>query len=178
MGLLRILAVAVILTGCSKLETGERFYTVKAGDHYAKPRSGERTGNRIDFNFYVHDSWYYPADHDVGWSKLIGLSNSLSPHWNSGRMAWRCRKDFTIVMAAYFYLNKHRYVYEFESVNEGWNYGSVYFAGDRYHVTLNDVTLTHDYEYGKVSGNQYLCHPYFGGRLPAPHDVHFQIELL
>jgi len=174
---LTIIAALLLLAACSKIETGERSYVIKAGEHYATPRTTEQTGNRISFTFYVDDSWYYTCAHDVGWSKLLGLSNSLSPHWNSARLAWRCRQDSTIVLAAYFYLNKIRYIYEFGAVDVGWHYGEVYFSGERYHVRLNDRTITHPYKWGKVSGNQYLCHPYFGGDKPAPHDVKFYINI-
>lgn len=166
-----IIVLFFLLAACSKLEQGEQTYTIEAGKHYASPRYVAQTSD-VSFDFYVDTTWYYPASHDVGWSKLTGLSHNANPHGNSGRIGWRCRKGTEIHLSGYFYLNKHRYIYELGQYAVGWHSGRVWFDGKRYNVEVNGQHVSHFAEWSGTANN-YLCHPYFGGQLAAPHKIMF-----
>ena len=168
-----------MFSGCEKIENMTT-YTIEGGKHYSNERKIVAVGNKIDFRFYVHKNWIYPAKHDVGWSKLIGLSHNVNVHANSGRIAWRCRGGEHIRLAGYFYLNKHRYVYEFDRDYEigEWYYGSVWFDDGYYNVMVDGEVKTHEFHWRDGDGTFFLCHPYFGGEQPAPHWLTFYFEWL
>lgn len=166
----------LFIASCSKFDEGAKDYTIKKGSHYVDKRYIQKTKD-ITFNFYVHPSWTYEPQVDVGWSKLIGLTHNMNTRDNSGRIAWRCREGKEIHLAAYFFLNKDRYTYEMGVFEVGWHSGRVWFDGKRYNIEVNGNHVTHVDELPDTP-NTYICHPYFGGTLPAPHDMYFYFEVL
>jgi hypothetical protein len=179
-----IIIILILLASCSKFED-EMQFRIKAGKHYADNRSAVKVNsNRIDFEFYVHPSWRYEPGHDVGWSKMIGLSHGIhvffshgiSPHPNSARIAWRCRNG-EIHLAGYYYINHIKHIHEHGKVEYyKWYQGSIEFDHDRYTVTVNGVTSFND-KYRDTNAT-WLLFPYFGGELPAQHDTYFYFRFL
>lgn len=167
---------ALLATGCEKLPD-EAMYTIRQGQHYATSRPLIQVkSNRIDFTFYIHQSWLHEPQYDAGWSKLIGLSNGLDVHENSGRLAWRCING-KIHLAAYYYLLGKVSWIELGEYEAGRTYqGCVSFGNSACYISAGDKTVVlRGYDVKKTS---WLCHPYFGGRLPAPHTMTFYFNFL
>lgn len=172
-----IIALMLLITGCEKLED-EMLYIIKQGEHYANKRPVVHIKhNRIDFNIYIHPSWVHEAQYDVGWSKLTGLSQGINVHQNSGRLAWRCVNG-QIIMAAYFYCNGKCSWIEFPGTYEvGKNYaGYVHFGNNACHIGAGNASVS--LPGYKNNNGSWLCHPYFGGRLPAPHIMYFYFHFI
>jgi hypothetical protein len=170
--LLIILIAFLSLAGCQKLDD-TFLYTIHKGEHYADRRPIIKL-NEINFSFRIDSTWLHSPEYDVGWSKLIGVTNDSNPHKNSGRLAWRCI-DNKIHIAGYFYKNGER----------SWQEIGIYEAGTTHtgfvHFKNNTFTLGVDGEFVMLGGYDkdhkgYLCHPYFGGTKPAPHTMYFYFE--
>lgn len=167
---------SLFATGCEKLPD-EAMYTIRQGQHYATTRPIIKIeSNRIDFTFHIHKSWLHEPQYDVGWSKLMGLSNGLNVHENSGRLAWRCI-DGKIHLAAYFYIDGKVSWIEMGEYEVGRTYsGYVDFSNSACHIGAgNETVVLRGYD---VKNKSWLCHPYFGGTLPAPHNMVFYFNFL
>ncbi len=148
------------------------YYSISKGSHYNNERKIIKVPDRIDFEFYVHESLIHDTSYNVGWSKLIGITKGFNNHKNSAKIAWRCPDSTNILVAGYFYLKGDRIIYNMGSVEVGsWHTGSVWYDNDTFYVQVGDSIISQS-GYNTTSP-AYLTHPYFGGVKPAPHKMHF-----
>jgi hypothetical protein len=180
------IAVLTILCSCEPLpeNTFMRTFTVKKGEHYSTPRLAEvLQSNRLVFNAKFDRSAVYDfgdAALQTNKNKLLGFSDCNSGHHeNSARFAWQWI-DGRLEIYAYCYVNAVRveqfvgYVnldednrYEIELTDSTYIF---YLNGEqRAHVTRTQERCT--------TGVYYLLYPYFGGSIPAPHDVWIDIQI-
>lgn len=89
------------------------------------------------------------------WNKLAGMSYSLQHHRNSKRIVWRWN-DGHVEIGQYEYINGKR---------------TVKVIG-RQHAT---VKRTYTMEANRFVW--YTLGPYFGGKLKAPHDTTFYLDI-
>lgn len=166
----------LIISSCQKIDEGMVTHKIPKGKHYSDNRYVAR-GDLIIVRFYVDSSWIH-REKNPGWNKLIGLSSGVDPQQNSARVAWRCIND-EIRIAAMFHRNGSSPSFvELACVSPGvWYYARVYQSFDwqsgrsAYVVEVDGAVASKSgYSYKQ---NLYLCHPYFGGKDPAPHDMYF-----
>lgn len=175
---------AILLMACEPEAELIRSFLIKKGEHYATTRVVESLqSNVLSFQARFDESAIYHFD-EQGFqdskNKLLGFSdcNSLH-HENSARFSWQWYND-QLEVWAYCYVNSER-VEQFVGVveiNELNNY-EISLTADAYVFRLNGeepVRITR----GNVcdKGVYYMLWPYFGGTLPAPHDVRIDIKIL
>lgn len=106
-------------------------------------------------------------------NKLLGFSdcNSLH-HENSARFAWQWFNG-RLEVYAYCYADRER-IEKFVGVVDlnQFNHYRIEISDDHYTFILNDE-LPVDIKRGNVCdrGVYYMLWPYFGGSIPAPHDI-------
>lgn len=180
---LLLLLILYIAPACKKIEdeTGEILHKIPAGKHYSDNRFIAR-GDLVIGHFYVHQSWVH-TEKTPAWNKLIGLSAGIDPKQNSARLAWRCIGG-SIRLAAMFHRDGSAPAFvELAEVALGsWHTFKVYQSFDWvkgesvYCVDVDGATASKPgYKYRQ---NLYLCHPYYGGSDPAPHDMFFIFKLI
>lgn len=161
-------------------------YTVRAGKHYAWPPTFKmwlRNEYEYDFIFYLDDSCMYNLAENHGQiNKVAGVA--FGPHHaNSIRIGWTGDKTGNYLYA-YYYLGGTRLS---EKLCE-------WVPWRRYHASIfnlgnNCICLRlSEFETGtqlaqivflmKSKGLKYRLGPYFGGIIPAPHDVRVHLEWL
>lgn len=147
---------------------GDMIYRIKKGRHYSSNRF-IAIDNKVKISFYVDDSWYY-TEKTPGWNKLVGLTHCISPKKNSARLAWRCI-DKEIHIAAMFHCKGSDPVFiPLCKVKNNKRYvGGVTFEGNTYKVWIQDKEASKSCY--KEKKNLFLCHPYFGGKDRAPHNI-------
>ncbi len=181
---LTLLSIALLLMNCEPEVDLYRHYVIRQGDHYATPRVVESLQtNKLSFTAKFDPSCQYIFE-DPGFqdskNKLLGFAdcNSLH-HENSARFAWQWLHD-QLEIFAYCYVNGQR-VEQFVGVValEKENYFEIKLLDNQYVFTLNNQQPV-IIQRGVVcnAGIYYMLSPYFGGTLPAPHDVHLSIKLI
>ncbi len=162
----------ILLTSCHKMwePRQHEIYTISKGQHYANERHMAYINSPfITLQFTPDESWYYEPEHDKHWNKLGGIaSNNI--HENSVRVAWRCTLG-EIRIAIYEYRNGERVITELGTV-EKWD--SVIIEMDESRVMWREKF----YPIGKHEQKGWVCFPYFGGTIPAPHDMIFRINFV
>ena len=175
---------AILLMACEPEAELIRSFLIKKGEHYATTRVVESLqSNVLSFKARFDESAIYHFD-EQGFqdckNKLLGFSDCNSMHHeNSARFAWQWYND-QLEVWAYCYVNSER-VEQFVGVvdiNELNNY-EISLTSNEYVFRLNGkepVRISR----GNVcdKGVYYMLWPYFGGTLPAPHDVHIDIKIL
>lgn len=156
-------------------------YVIKAGDHYTSTRHVETLQtNILQFDARFDESAIYTFS-DAGFqdskNKLMGFSDCNSMHHeNSARFAWQWYNN-QIEIYAYCYRNGDR-VEEFLGVVEPGEIA-------RYRVELTAEAYIFRFKDKEVSiargascsvGTYLILWPYFGGQLPAPHDISIYIR--
>ncbi len=173
----------LIFASCEEEASLFRQFVIPEGEHYATTRVVQALqSDKVSFMAKFDASARYHFD-ESGFqdskNKLLGFSdcNSLH-HENSARFAWQWYND-RLEIYAYCYVNSER-VEQFIGVVEidALNRYELSLTENAYIFQLNDsepVTIAR----GNVcdSGVYYMLWPYFGGTLPAPHDVTIQIQL-
>lgn len=178
-----ICLTALAAMGCEPIPDNlfTRTFVIGEGQHYATPFLAETLqSDQLTF-FAEFDA---SAVYDLGdralqsnKNKLFGFSDSNSLHHeNSARFAWQWF-DNRLEIFAYCYVNGERKEVFVGVVAPG--------ERNRYEIELTD----HAYvfylnnerkavvERGSVAprGLYYLLYPYFGGSVPAPHDITIRI---
>ncbi|MBL0745824.1 hypothetical protein [Chryseolinea lacunae] len=156
-------------------------FVIRAGDHYATGRHAESLQwNVLRFEASFDQTAIYQFD-DAGFqdskNKLMGFSdcNSLH-HQNSARFAWQWYHD-QLEIYAYCYVNGQRQEafmgvvqpgeiqrYEIEITNHDYVFR---FSDKEVHIARGSTCSVGVYQ---------LLWPYFGGQMPAPHDVSIRIR--
>lgn len=183
-----VFVLAVIALGSCEApveedETLRREFLIRAGEHYATPRLLETvSSSNLKFRATFDESASYTLDDpsmQANMNKLMGFSDCGNLHHeNSARFAWAWL-DNQLKIYAYCYVDSIR-VHTFVgtvNLNEE-NLYEIRIEGDSYVFYLNgerkaEVTRKPECE----DGIKYMLYPYFGGSVPAPHDVRVKIVM-
>ena len=184
----RLLFAITMLTlcGCEDLfETkAAREFTIPAGEHYSTPRLHETfSEQKIAFRAKFNAS----AQYDLGdpalqsnINKLMGFSDcSNLHHENSARFGWKWESE-RLDIYAYCYVAGVR-THEFVGTVDlhTHNLYEIIATSEEYVFSLNGhrkmaIARSSSCE----AGVNYMLYPYFGGSVPAPHDVTVEIEMI
>jgi hypothetical protein len=187
--MLRILIYALLmhllLTSCEPLaeDAQVRHFVIRKGDHYSSPRYAETLqANKLVFEAtfdatakYTFDEYYQDST-----NKLLGFSDCNSEHHeNSARFGWMWFND-QLEIHAYCYINgvRHTQFIGIATLNEPGRY-EIEVKDTDYIFRFNDnipVVMPRGNTCDK--GVYYMLWPYFGGTMPAPHDVHVAVRML
>ena len=163
-------------SGCySDPHTGT-LYKIAEGDHYSTPRRvGTLKDSPLTFTAVFDSTAIYDSDGDL--NKLYGFSDCNSLHHNnSARIGWRYYGD-RLELWAYTYANGVRSMEYLTSAITGLPVLCSITKGDGfYSVCAGGVCKNVPRGNTCETGVYYLLYPYFGGDLPAPHDVYIQIK--
>lgn len=161
-----------------------RHFIIKKGEHYSTPRFAETLQtDRLVFKARFNESAIYEfADEALQSSKnkLFGFSdcNSLH-HENSARFAWQWYNN-RLEIYAYCYVDSKRVDKFIGTVNiNDENTYEIQLTGESYIFLLNGENQT-EIQRAKDLGNKgiyYLLYPYFGGTIPAPHNVIIDVTI-
>ena len=165
-------------------ESVSRDFLIRQGEHYSIPRLMETTDSRsIKFKATFDESASYTLDDpsmQTNKNKLLGFSDCSSLHHeNSARFGWQWFNG-QLEIYAYCYVDSARVeeflqaidineenLYEITKTDEEYIF---YINGDRKAA----ITRSRDCE----NGVSYVLYPYFGGSVPAPHDVRVKIGMI
>lgn len=174
--------LAIILTSCEPApEDFYEIFKIKEGDHYCDTRHPESLqSNRLSFKAKFDESARYLFK-ETGFqdskNKLMGFSDCNSYHHeNSARFAWQWYND-RIEIFAYCYVEGVR-VEKFlgaTSFNETASY-ALEITTDHYVFYFKGVREEIERKAPCERGVYMILWPYFGGQLPAPHDITIQIS--
>jgi hypothetical protein len=176
--------VLLLAQGCEPEVEPFRTFVTRKGEHYAHPRVVESLQSRtLAFDAMFNETAIYNFGDPALQSnknKLLGFSdcNSLH-HENSARFAWQWFNE-RLEVYAYCYANGER-IEKFVGVvdlNE-FNHCRIEISDDHYTFTLNNEPPVY-IKRGKTCerGVYYMLWPYFGGHIPAPHDVVIKIRMI
>ena len=168
---------------CEEKEVLSQIFVIQEGKHYSSPRLFQSLqSNTLDFQATFNESAIYQF-HEQSFqdskNKLLGFSDCNSTHHeNSARFAWQWYNG-RLEIYAYCYVKserKERFIGTVK-LNEP-NHYQLILSDRNYIFRLNDgepVYIDRATECDK--GAYYMLWPYFGGRLPAPHNVSISIEI-
>lgn len=178
--------IVTILASCEQApeDIFVRHFVIPKGEHYATTRTVEMLqSNTLSFKAtFDQTAVYYFTEKGFQDSKnkLLGFSdcNSLH-HENSARFAWQWFND-RLEIYAYCYVNGLRTEAYIGTVDIGTeNSYEITLSAEYYTFSLNgEQTVSIQRGNTCDKGVYYMLWPYFGGTLPAPHDVHIAISLL
>jgi hypothetical protein len=176
----------VVISGCElpfEEELTVQNFLIEEGDHYSTPRLMETVeSGSIKFKATFDESAMYMLEDPAmqqNKNKLMGFSdcNSLH-HENSARFAWQWFHD-RLEIFAYCYVDSVR-TEQFVgtvAINEE-NLYEITTSSEEYTFWLNNERkVTVPRKQGCEGGVRYKLYPYFGGSVPAPHDVRIKIEM-
>ncbi len=107
--ILLILITLLLIVRCERLEYAEvETYCVSADDHHSDFPKFMQVKEEIFVKVFFHKSCRYdPQPQGMsGWNKLVGLSQTINPHRNSARWAWRYDHDTDMIkLASYIWIN-------------------------------------------------------------------------
>lgn len=161
-----------------------RDFIIRGGEHFATPRLYETfEEDKLAFRATFDESAQYALDDpalQTSKNKLMGFSDCHSAHHaNSARFAWQWYND-RLEIFAYCYVDSARveaFVGTVELNKE--NLYEITKTGTEYVFFLNGERKAGIPRNSSCEeGLNYMLYPYFGGSLPAPHDVRVQIEML
>lgn len=184
-----LLVISLVVPGCEDLpfakeKVSVHEFTIASGEHYATPRLlGSTEAKTLAFLATFDESARYTlsdASQQADINKLMGFSDCSVPHHeNSARFGWRWLNE-KLEIHAYCYVDSVR-VHEFVgTVDIGdENRYEISATSDAYEFSLNGekkavIRRTQSCD----EGVNYLLYPYFGGTVPAPHDVRIKIEVV
>lgn len=182
-----ILAAALIsLASCDVPFEPEasRDFVIAEGQHYATPRLYETFHeDKLAFRATFDASAKYDlgdASLQSNINKLMGFSDcGAHHHANSARFGWLWNKDH-VAIYAYCYVDSVRIheVIGTVDLNEE-NLYEIAATENAYVFFINGEKKA-AIEKGNAceAGVRYMLYPYFGGSVPAPHDVHVAIEMV
>jgi|SRR5690606_20655133 len=179
-----VLALVVVTFACEPVHEDlfTRTFVIKAGQHYSTPTLMETLqSERLIFRAEFDQSAIYDlGDRALQSSKnkLYGFSGCNSTHHeNSARFAWQWF-DNQLEIYAYCYVNGERKEEFVGVVKPGEeNLYEIRLTDDAYVFYLNnEPKAVVEKDTNCDRGVYYLLYPYFGGSLPAPHDVTIKIR--
>ncbi len=173
----------LLLTGCEPEADLFKQFTMRKGEHFSNsPIVQSLQSNTLAFDAQFDASAIYDF-REQGFqdskNKLLGFSDCNSMHHeNSARFAWQWFND-RLEIFAYCYVNGQRVEKFVGVVNmDEINSYTLSVKGDNYIFQLNHEEPVY-IERGNVCnvGVYYMLWPYFGGTLPAPHDVTIKVRV-
>jgi hypothetical protein len=187
--MLRVLIYALLmhflLNSCEPLPENAqvRHFVIRKGEHYSRPRYVEMLQtNKLVFEATFDETAIYHFDdyYQDSANKLFGFSDCNSEHHeNSARFGWMWFND-RLEIHAYCYANGVRssQFVGIAALNEPGRY-EIEIKDSQYVFRFNDNSPV-AMERGNTcdKGVYYMLWPYFGGEIPAPHDVHVAIRVL
>ena len=185
---LMIIALISLTGGSCELpfekELTSQEFLIRQGEHYATPRLTETFGpSSLKFRATFDESARYTFEDrsmQQNKNKLMGFSDCSSLHHeNSARFAWQWFND-QLEIYAYCYVDSVR-VEEFLGVVEigEENLYELTIGEEAYDFYLDGAFKTSVKRSDNCpEGTKYLLYPYFGGTVPAPHDVKVKIEMI
>jgi hypothetical protein len=182
--LILLIQAVVMFTACEPESELVTSFVIPSGEHYSTPRMFESLqSNKLHFKARFNETAIYDlgniADQNSK-NKLLGFSDcNAHHHENSARFAWQWFNN-ELQIYAYCYLNGIREERFLGTVHpDEFNDYSITLEDDFYVFRLNqldpvkiDRTSTCD------KGLYYILWPYFGGSMPAPHDISVDIKIL
>ncbi len=176
-------SLSVLFIGCEDEPDFARQFVILKGEHFASPRLVETLqSNRLIFSATFDTSCQYvfsETSFQDSKNKLLGFADCNSMHHeNSARFVWQWLHD-RLEIYAYCYVDGAR-VEEFIGVValEEENRYEIELLNNAYVFTLNNqepVTIRRASTCN--AGVYYMLWPYFGGTLPAPHDIHISMKI-
>ena len=175
------LLILLIMFGCEEPEL-ERSYLIRKGEHYATSRSVESLeSNTLEFYARFNETAIYDLGDNAlqtNKNKLMGFSDCNSSHHdNSARFAWQWYNG-KLEIYAYCYVNGARveqYIGDV-AINTNNKY-SIVRSEKHYEFSLNGEQIVRIPRGDTCNkGLYYMLWPYFGGSVPAPHDITIFIE--
>lgn len=174
----------LVLAACEPEDDMFRQFFIRKGEHYSSAhviQSLQSNSLRFEAKFDASAQYLF---RDEGFqdskNKLLGFAdcNSLH-HENSARFGWQWYNN-QLEIYAYCYVNSQR-VEKFIGIvklNEV-NLYELFITEDSYIFQLNQGSPV-AIERGSVcsTGVYYMLWPYFGGTLPAPHDVTIAVKII
>jgi len=161
-----------------------RQYNIYKGKHYS---SGFHImplffKKKLNFRAYFWENCIYQLTENYDQvNKLYGLSQGMH-HNNSARFGWRCTDGKKIEILAYCYVNGERIIKPLLKIKPGeWAHCYLDVNEDNYKFKIiaqngdamvSTIAKTTDFLLG------YKLFPYFGGKIPAPHDMRIDIKKL
>ena len=181
--LLMLVVGCMLFSSCEEEADLSRSFVVREGEHYASPRMVQTLqSNTLTFTAKFNETAIYhfdDASYQDSKNKLLGFSdcNSLH-HENSARFAWQWYNE-QLEIYAYCYVNgarEEKFIGAVKLHEE--NRYQLKVVGDSYMFQLNNQEPVY-IKRGNVSnkGLYYMLWPYFGGTIPAPHDVHIALKI-
>jgi len=137
-------------------------YLIKKGKHYSLNILNKIIAiEKVKITFRFDESAIYNIEGDdmKDWNKLFGFSRGFHHH-NSVRLGWRWNNNTSkIEITKYEYIDGVRKYYD--------------------PILSINPNETHSLEIEIANKNScklgYSLHPFFGGNVPAPHDVRIQV---
>ena len=175
--------LSLFFVSCEEKESLSKIFVIQEGEHYSSPRLLQTLqSNILDFTAIFNESAIYQFQEESfqdSKNKLLGFSDCNSTHHeNSARFAWQWYNG-RLEIYAYCYVKGERKERFIGSVNLNEpNHYQLIIADRNYIFRLNDQEPVHIERATECDmGAYYMLWPYFGGRLPAPHDVSISIEI-
>jgi hypothetical protein len=184
---LLVLLAFIILPCCEEApeDLFTRHFVTEKGEHYSTPRLAEMLqSQRLIFTARFDGTAIY----DLGdlalqsnKNKLLGFSDCNSMHHdNSARFAWQWFNE-RLEIYAYCYVDGNR-VEEYigtVGINEVNRY-EIEITADYYVFYINGENIVQIRRSDKVcsKGVYYMLYPYFGGSVPAPHDIQIDLAIV
>jgi hypothetical protein len=181
--LFAFIIVILVFTSCEEEADLSRNFVMSEGEHYSSPRLVQSLqSNTLNFTATFNETAIYHFE-NAGFqdskNKLLGFSdcNSLH-HENSARFAWQWYNE-QLEIYAYCYVNGVREEKFLGSVElHKKNKYQLKVTESNYIFQLNNQEPVY-MKRGNTcdKGIYYMLWPYFGGTIPAPHDVHISLEI-
>lgn len=174
----------LLLFACEPEVIPGRVFVIKKNNHYATPRLTETLqSNKLSFEARFDDSAIYDLEDlalQSSKNKLLGFSDCNSAHHeNSARFAWQWYNN-RLEIYAYCYVNGERKE-AFVGLAElnTFNQFEIELTKNNYVFRLNESNPVYMERQSKCeTGVYYKLWPYFGGSVPAPHDIRVEIRPL
>jgi hypothetical protein len=181
-----IFAAFAALSSCEEpLEpVAARQFVIWEGEHYASPRLFERFETQtLSFRATFDESAMYAIEDpamQADKNKLMGFSDcNCSFQKNSASIAWQWNNS-QLEIYAYSYVDSVRIekFLSYVNLNEE-NLYEITATGGEYVFYLNGERRTAIPRTSNCSeGVNHIVYPYFGGPVPAPHNVTIEIEMV
>lgn len=160
--------------GCAKAQLDkETVYTIKKGEYYSDAKH-KVIANKLKYQIKFDQSAVYKIDsvnqYDI--NKLFGFNGCYATHdYISARFGWNYVNDSVKI---YYYIYDHgKRIYGYltsVNINEFYTYELIQTTKD-YTFKIKDITYVHKKSTKCLAQFNYHLWPYFGGNIPAPHEV-------
>lgn len=172
----------LIWAGCEPEPDPFTTFVIQEGKHYAVGRGSETLqSDKLVFDAVFNQSAIYDFGDPALQSnknKLLGFSDCFSLHHeNSARFAWQWFND-QLEIYAYCYVNGERREQFVGAISlDTPHHFEIHLEETQYVFYLENFPAV-KIDRGQVCdmGVYYMLWPYFGGQIPAPHDVSIKIK--